>query len=290
MHEPEGAEGSDKESKGRTWLRVLFPVAASLLGLVTLRLLGPDMVSQQQLSEWIRPLGLWAPVAFVLFLAVRPVTLLPGQIFTAVGGILFGMVAGSVYALLGSLLANILTFWLAKRLGTRFMKRMAGRRYQAIRRTARRHDFSWGLLMCINPLVPTDVMVALAAGCGARLWPTVFGVLVGTIPGTVLTAWFGSALGQGQTALTAVSAAGLVISLVAGVFVGRKAYKELMEGGKTDAEGQAADQAKAAPSAQGPALHAAPHRPSPRAAGRAPSGLTLGRLPGLGGGPGETAS
>jgi uncharacterized membrane protein YdjX (TVP38/TMEM64 family) len=256
-------EGGPKAAKVRMWVRVLFPVAASLLGLVTLRLLGPDVVSQRQLSDWIHPLGPWAPAAFVLFLAVRPLTLLPGQVFTAVGGILFGTLAGSLYALAGSFLASALTYVLAWKLGTRFMKRMAGNRYSALRRTARRHDFTFGLLMCLNPIVPTDVMVALGAATGARFWPTVMGVLVGTLPGTVLTAQFGSALSQGKTVMTVVSAVGLVVSLVAGVFVGRRAYREVMhdqaEGRGSEAPAAATHGPVQAPDAPEPPPPAPPH-------------------------------
>ena len=38
----------------------------------------------------------------------------------------------------------------------------------------------------------------------ARFWPLAGGVLIGTVPGTVLTAQCGSALSQGKTSLTAV--------------------------------------------------------------------------------------
>lgn len=212
-------------------LRVLFPLVASLLGLVTLRLLGPDVVDQERLSGWLAPLGRWAPLAFVAFLVVRPLTLLPGQLFAAVGGMLFGTLAGTAYALLGSLLSGVLVFLLTRRHGARWMKRWTGERYPALRASARRHDFLFGFISCLNPLVPTDVMLALAASTGARLWPTVLGVTVGSIPGTLLTVQFGSALGQGRPVLTALSAGGLLASLGLGIWLARRVHRELQEAG-----------------------------------------------------------
>jgi hypothetical protein len=53
--------------------------------------------------------------------------------------------------------------------------------------------------------------------------------MLGTIPGTFLTAQFGSGLAQGRTVMTVVSAVGLVVSLVLGVFIGRRFYKEINE-------------------------------------------------------------
>lgn len=209
------------------WLRVLAPVLASIGGLVMLRLLGPDLVSQGQLSAWLEPLGRAAPWAFIAALAVRPLTLLPGHLFAAVGGMAFGTLAGTAYAFAGSFLGTLLLFHLARKLGAGPMKRLAGEAYPALARAARKHDFQFALLTTINPLLPTDVMLAAAAASGARFWPSVAGMVLGTLPGTFLMVQFGSGLAQGRTLMTVVSGVGLLVSLVLGAFLGRRVYKEL---------------------------------------------------------------
>ncbi len=211
----------------KTWLRVLAPMLASVGGLLMLRLLGPDFINQQHLAELLQPFGKAAPLAYIAFLAIRPVTLLPGQLLTAVGGMLFGTLAATLYSLTGSFLSAMLLFGVSRKLGTRLMKRLAGGKYPAVARVAKRHDFLFALMSCINPLFPTDVMLVVAASSGARLWPSLAGVMIGTIPGTFLTAQFGSGLAQGRTVMTVVSAVGLVLSLVLGVFIGRRFYKEI---------------------------------------------------------------
>ncbi|MBI3183164.1 MAG: TVP38/TMEM64 family protein [Myxococcales bacterium] len=192
-----------------------------------MRLLGKDVVDQRTLSGWISPLGRLAPLAFIAFLAVRPFTLLPGQLLAAVGGILFGAFWATVYAELGSFLAMSMLFLLARRYGVRWMKRLAKGKYPALARAAKHHDFKFALLTTINPLVPTDVAVAAAAASGARFWPTVGGVLLATAPGTALTAQFGSALSQGKAVLAAASAVGMVGSLVFGVMLGRRVAQDI---------------------------------------------------------------
>lgn len=211
----------------KLWLRVLAPVLTSIAGLTTLRLLGPDFINQRDLHAFLAPLGKWAPVMFIFCLAVRPVTLLPGQLFTAVGGMIFGTLPATLYSLVGSLLASALIFGLSKWLGTRLMKRMSGSHYPAITRAAKRHGFKFAVLACINPLMPTDVMLAAATAAGGRFWPLALGVLLGTIPGTFLTAQFGSGLAQGQTVMTVVSGVGMVVSLVLGAVLGRRIYQEI---------------------------------------------------------------
>ncbi|MBX5484800.1 MAG: TVP38/TMEM64 family protein [Myxococcaceae bacterium] len=222
-------EKSERRARLWGWLKILGPVLASIAGLTTLRLLGPDILDRETLRHFLEPLGPWAPVVFVVLLGIRPITLLPGQLFTAVGGILFGVLFGSLYALLGSLLSFALVFVLSRRFGTRFMKRFAGEKYHALAHTARRHDFKVAALATINPLIPTDVLVVVAAASGARFWPTALGVLLGTMPGTFLTAQFGAALGTGRTIMTIVSAAGLIVSMVLGVFLGRKVVTQFNE-------------------------------------------------------------
>jgi uncharacterized membrane protein YdjX (TVP38/TMEM64 family) len=217
------------------WLRVLAPVLVSIGGLVMLRLLGRDFLDQARLRELLEPLGEAAPIAFVAILVVRPLLLLPGQLFTAVGGMVFGALPATLYSLLGSFLGTVLLFLLARKLGGRPMRRLAGGHYQSLKKVARKHDFLFALISCINPLFPTDVMLAAAAASGARFWPSVAGMMVGTLPGTFLTAQFGSGLAQGKPLLTLVSAAGMVVSLVAGAYLGLRIYRELSEEGSSEA-------------------------------------------------------
>ena len=222
-------EKTPKRRGAKFWLKAFAPVLASIAGLLTLRLLGPDILDQETLRRWLQPLGVWAPVAFVLMLSVRPITLLPGQVFTAVGGILFGIVPSALYSLAGSLGAMVVVFFLSKKLGTRFMKRFAGHKYDALRKVARKHDFKAAVLVTMNPLFPTDVLIALAGASGARFWPTALGVLVGTAPGTFLTAAFGSALGAGKTIMTAITGVAMVASMILGVILGRKMVSDFDE-------------------------------------------------------------
>jgi len=218
---------SGNRGRGSSWLRLLAPLFLSVGLLVALRLLGPQYLNQQRLSEWLRPLGVLAPVAFILLLAVRPLTLLPGQLFTAVGGILFGMAFGTLYALIGSLLATGVIHLVARRLVRRPVKWLAGDKHPAIKRAARKHGFLMGFLACINSMIPADVILATASASGARFWPLALGALVGTAPGTVLTAVFGSSLAQGKTWMTAASAIGMALSLVLGLVLGRRLLREV---------------------------------------------------------------
>ena len=213
--------------KPKTLLKMLAPSLFTFACLIGLRLLGPHLLDQARLSRWIAPLGHFGPLLYIALLAVRPLTLISGQLVAAVGGMLFGSVAATLYTLAGDALAMLLVFSLARRYGRRLMKRIAKSKYPALTRAARRHDFTFAMLTTINPLVPTDVANAAAAASGARLWPTVAGGMLATAPGVYLTTQFGSALSQGQELATLLSAAGMVVSLLLGVALGRRVMNEI---------------------------------------------------------------
>ena len=204
--------------------RLVAPLFASILGLCTLKLLSPELVSRTQLLHWLRPLGAFTPWAYVALLTVRPLTLLPGQLLTAIGGLLFGGWKGTLLALGGSALASSITFALGRRWGRHFMRRLAGPRAEALVEAARANDFLFALVFTLNPLVPTDPIIALAASAGARYGRTLAGTLLGILPGTLATAYFGSALAAGHPWVIGVSIAGWAVSVVGGIWVAVRVF------------------------------------------------------------------
>jgi len=70
----------------------------------------------RRLLEWLDAQGMWAPLLFVLVIAVVVVLLLPGALFTTGAGFVFGVVEGSVYVVIGTTLGAVIAFFIARRL------------------------------------------------------------------------------------------------------------------------------------------------------------------------------
>ena len=219
---------NDPDSRPRLW-KLVLPLGASVLGLCMLKLLDPHLVSRGQLLALLRPLGPYTPLVYLALLLVRPVTLLPGQLLTAIGGVLFGGLQGTLYAIVGSFLGSSLTFFIGRRWGRRWIHRALGERAPLLEKAARENDFLFALVFTLNPLIPTDPILALAASSGARYGRTMAGTLLGIVPGTLATAYFGMALSAGHPWVIGVSVVGWAVSVVGGIAVGYRVYREVMQ-------------------------------------------------------------
>ncbi|MDZ7663572.1 TVP38/TMEM64 family protein [Thiohalophilus sp.] len=67
--------------------------------------------------------GAWAPLLFILIMMAVVVLLLPGILFTAGAGFVFGLVEGSIYVVLGTTLGSTVSFLLARYLFGRRARR-----------------------------------------------------------------------------------------------------------------------------------------------------------------------
>ena len=65
-----------------------------------------------RLLKWIDAQGFWASLLFMLIMAMVVVLLLPGLLFTAGAGFVFGVVEGSIYVVIGTTFGAMLAFQL----------------------------------------------------------------------------------------------------------------------------------------------------------------------------------
>lgn len=170
-------------------------------------------------------LGLWGPALFLLVLAVRPLFLIPGQALAAMAGVLWGGLEGSALCVAGSIPSLLLVAWLGRRLLRRPLERWASKRNLELARLAARRDFLCSLVLTLNPLIPTDLAIALTSGAGGRARRLVAGAVLGSVPGTLATCYVGSALTKDQPALLVLSLTALVVSLIGGALLARGAWR-----------------------------------------------------------------
>ncbi len=244
-------------------LKVGLPLVCTVISLAIVKMVASrELLGPEDISKVLTRLGPVAPLVFVLALGVRPVTLLPGQAFTAMAGMLWGTFWGTTLSLVGSGLSAAVVLWLGGRLLRRPLARWSGENREALAEAARRNSFLYGAVVTLNPLLPTDVSLALGAGAGARLGRLAAGAIIGTIPGTLTTAMFGSALTDDRPWALALSIAGMVASLIGGALIARSVWRSIQRNRRDAADPEPKAMLAAANDAPPPPRFA---RPAPAA-------------------------
>jgi uncharacterized membrane protein YdjX (TVP38/TMEM64 family) len=137
-----------------------------------------------------------AAVYVVLYVVAVAVSFPGAAVFTAAGGLMFGVGAGSALALFASTLGATLIFLVARTSFGETLGERAGPRLQRLRRGIQEEGFSYLLFVRLMPVFPFWIVNLAAAFFGIRLVPYVLATLIGVVPGTLVYSYFGASIGS----------------------------------------------------------------------------------------------
>jgi uncharacterized membrane protein YdjX (TVP38/TMEM64 family) len=179
-----------------------------------LRLYTDPEFMHEMLQRW----GVLAPLVFIVIQTLQVVIApIPGDVTGVLGGFAFGQWPGFVYSTIGLTIGSLFAFWLGRRLGAPFVKRVTGPELW------QRLDFvveAEGAILCfiifLVPGLPKDILCYLFGVSPIPFW--VFAVVstLGRMPGTwVLSAGGAKAAAAHYTELALLCAvvAALVVPL-----------------------------------------------------------------------------
>jgi uncharacterized membrane protein YdjX (TVP38/TMEM64 family) len=198
---------------------IIFVLVLVLLITVAIQF-RPSDLGVDTVRGWIDQLGPWGGIAFAIIYAVAISLLLPGAIFTAIGGALFGWV-GIIYVVCGATLGAMVSFGLARWLGEPFVRKILKNKFDRLATWNDKledHGFMTVLFLRLVPLFPFN---GLNVGLGLTkvTAPQYFlATLLGIIPGTVAYGYFGIALAD-LNVVEIVIAIGL-IALLSAIYPG----------------------------------------------------------------------
>lgn len=122
--------------------------------------------SVETFETYISSFGFMAPAVFVFIQAVQVVIpVVPGFVGCAAGAVMFGTGMGFVYNYVGICAGSIIAFWLARRFGTSFVKRVVAEdKYDKYTKwISEKKCFTVVLwLTILLPLAPDDVFCYLS--------------------------------------------------------------------------------------------------------------------------------
>jgi uncharacterized membrane protein YdjX (TVP38/TMEM64 family) len=149
--------------------------------------LTPDGLRASLLS-W----GALAPAAYITIVSMRPFIFFPSALLFIVAGLAFGPWLGTLYAVIGGVIAAVITFMLARSLGREFVQARLPARLQQLQET----DLGAGLIFLLM-LVPIVPMSAVNYGAGlsrVTLAHYTLAVIGGLTPRAFAYCYFGDSL------------------------------------------------------------------------------------------------
>lgn len=208
-------------------------IALGIFGSVALAVpcLAASPTPAEHLTEFLGPLGAWAPVLFVLLFVLASVLCLPVVFLNLAAGALFGVPQGLLYAWLGAQMGATAAFHLSRTLARRHVTRLLARRplLSAVKEAVSTEGWKVVALLRLAPGSPFFLLNYLFGLTSVRFrdyfWATSFSI----IPGTLFFVYLGS-LGQKAASGALLSvwdwllhAVGLVSLFAACYLVGRRA-------------------------------------------------------------------
>lgn len=181
-----------KSNSKKTWiililLSVLFLTAAFAYK-------GYNNVSIDSVKLTIESWGKFAPFIFVLLCIGRSFALLPCGLFSVLGGMLFGPALGTAVVLFGFTIGSVITFYMARYLGSQWTERIMGERFKKVDKLVSKNGFYSVFLMRAVPILPFDVVSCIAGMSKVRLAEYVPATFIGSIPGVFVYVYFGDSI------------------------------------------------------------------------------------------------
>lgn len=207
--------------------RLAILAVALLVGFSAFWLL--DLVSKDDVRDWVDAFGPLAPVAYVPISAVLGMLLVPGPVLAGVSGLLFGTAVGTIVTLSGSVLSAVCALLVARHVGREGAVDLGGERLARVEGLLERHGIGAIVLQRLTPGVP-DGPLNYAFGVAGVTVPQ---IAIGTALGAAPRAFSYTAIGASLDDPSSPAAIAGVVILVVLAFVGAELARRLYVGSRS---------------------------------------------------------
>ncbi|WP_245912513.1 TVP38/TMEM64 family protein [Brunnivagina elsteri] len=147
----------------------------------------------QQSLIWIRSLGSFGVIAFIVIYNLATILFIPGSVLTLGGGAIFGVFRGSIYVLIAATIGATFAFLIGRYLSR---DRIAGilekyPKFQAVDRAVGSEGLKIVFLTRLSPLFPFNLLNYAFGITQVSIKDYILGSM-GMIPGTVMYVYIGS--------------------------------------------------------------------------------------------------
>lgn len=147
--------------------------------------------------QWVQA-NPFAPLAYIIIYALRPLTLFSSVLLTLAGGFLFGPVWGVVYTVIGANLSATVAFFIGRYFGRGVLDDDGSSGWmQRYARRMRDNSFETVLIMRFI-FLPYDLVNYLSGFLRIGYWSFLTATVIGSIPGTIAFVFVGASLSTAE--------------------------------------------------------------------------------------------
>lgn len=137
----------------------------------------------QNMKAFIDSYGIFSPIVYIILFTFVPLTLFPDSILAIAGGMCFGMIGGFIYTMIGAILGGTLSFFLAKTLGHKVLKKFIKKDLSNLENAIKAKGFLLVFVLRLIPLFPFDIISYAAGFSGVKFKDFALATISGIIPG-----------------------------------------------------------------------------------------------------------
>lgn len=143
-------------------------------------------INPSDIQKYVTSFGKLAPLVYIVMFALVPLTLFPDSVLAIGGGLIFGLAKGYIYTLIGALLGASLSFYISRKLGRNFVKKITKEKLDTVEEMINSKGFFVILLLRLIPLFPFDIISYGAGLTNIKYRDFLFATIIGTIPGILV--------------------------------------------------------------------------------------------------------
>ena len=142
-------------------------------------------------EEWIRGLGIWAPIVFVLAFVLLTTVQFPESVFAISAGVVFGLWEGFILVMIANVIGAGIGFWVYRLILRHRVRNMLSRhpKLRTVEEAISRQGFRLLVLLRMGPF-NYSVLNAILGASDVKFRAFMF-ALVGAFPGNFATVYFG---------------------------------------------------------------------------------------------------
>jgi uncharacterized membrane protein YdjX (TVP38/TMEM64 family) len=155
-------------------------------------------IDQQQLQIWLKKLGIWAPILYIILYTIGTILILPSTPLNLSGGAIFGIWWGTVWTAVSAIIAAVVSFAFTRSVGREYIAHKLAGRWQTIDAEMRHGGLFYMFAIRLLPIIPYGIVNFAAGLTSIRFRDYLLGTLLGTVPGILPFVMMGAGL-QGLT-------------------------------------------------------------------------------------------